>query len=310
MDTGYLKHSQVESVRNPAQKVHTAQIQIGAKFLEHSLSECLSIRKAAAVTDTVTTDNEYMCIRTLPQHFRQAAHETWKAAIRFQIARNIGHHFISRAQFNITTRKHQSRSGIRNNNSCINALVNDFQYRMVTLRIHRFLPCRRTDTEIHTIETKQIADILGADAWPRIRARGIAGIKAGIGAACTIEEFEVTDERCILENIFQVSDFAPAVVPDDHVRDKSRFFQAKRHTRNCLRIQHMCFCIAQIAVRLRSGLARWSVYHFLHAWNTCFLALRDEDNTILGFSRKRLRQMPELPREILMDEQDFHETPR
>src|SRR2546423_10132225 len=84
--------------------MHAREVEPRAELEQHHLSERGFWRWRHAVTYAVTTGDHDVCALAATQDLGQGAHEDVKAAIRLEIACDVGNHLIA-------ARKCTSRSG-------------------------------------------------------------------------------------------------------------------------------------------------------------------------------------------------------
>ena len=91
-----------------------------------------------------------------------------------------------------------------------------------------------------------------------------------------------------------------------HVGYEAGLLQLQRDARHLLRIDDSGLRFAQVMMdRRRDGPMRL-VHDVPHARQRPILALRDEDDFVAGQGAEMTRQMQILAREVLVDEEDFH----
>lgn len=111
----------------------------------------------------------------------QAAHETRKAPVRFEVACGIGQYLVTGGEFQIAPRDTQAPN-VRDGEIGVYALMDNAQPGLRQLRIGGLLSRRRTLPAIGGLQAEQVAEVLGADARRRVDAWSFAGVETDIGA--------------------------------------------------------------------------------------------------------------------------------
>jgi hypothetical protein len=145
----------------------------------------------------------------------------------------------------------QARSRVRFDDRAVDPFVDDMQHRVISLRIQGLLPSGRALPQVYGIECEQVAEILSPDPRSRIQCYGVEGIETDIRTGHLVVKFEIPDERCLGEDVFEIPDLAPAIVTEDDIGNESAFAQTCGALRDRLRVDDRAFRFTQVMMNLR-----------------------------------------------------------
>lgn len=181
------------------------------------------------------------------------------------------------------------------------------------------LPLRRADTGIAGFERfwhrSQVQGITRADAHSSVEVQGVFRVEVGVGTFGVIVELEMAEQGYCREDVLDVERFAPAGVSDDDVRRVAVFPQLEQFSGDGLAVEHALFEAAQVVVCGGSNLAsRFVDDGVADFWVARGVRLAEGDDVVLRGAGKLRSQMcgevAELPREVLVDEEDVHPIAR
>src|SRR3569832_54052 len=147
---------------------------------------------------------------------------------------------------------------------------------MIPARVAVLLPLRGGYAQVHRIERHEVALVFGAQARGGVRCDWIGRVEADICAVQAVEEFEIANQWRFGENIFEIPDLTPAVVPEHDVRNKPGIAQGHGDACDLLGIENRCLRLSQIVMNLWCDGTMGFVNDFTYPWQFIQLFLSDE----------------------------------
>jgi hypothetical protein len=303
---GDLEHGEEGRIGHSSHEVHAAHIERIAELFQHLLPVGFAARQSHPVADLIAPHDYRLSLGPSGEDRRETAHETPESTVRFEIARHVGDDLIVRGELTIRVGQRKLDSRIGFHDSRVDPLVDDPQHRVVPLGIERLLPARGALPEVCSLETQEIADVLGPKSRSGVELLGNARLEFDIGAFRPVEKLEIADERDFRVDIFQVPDLAPAVVAEHDVGYEAGLLERQSGAGDLLAVQHSRLGIPQVVMRLRGRFALRRIHDLLDARQRAVVALSEKDDLITALSAEMTCQVNVLTGEVLMSEQDSH----
>src|SRR4051812_43864418 len=94
MRRGYLQDVEIDLVSYLAREEYSVHRQVMADLFHHDFAETSAGGMGRPVADLIPADHDDIGLRATSENLHHGAHENVKAAIGFQITRDIGDHFV------------------------------------------------------------------------------------------------------------------------------------------------------------------------------------------------------------------------
>jgi hypothetical protein len=124
------------------------------------------------------------------------------------------------------------------------------------------------------------------NAWNRPVARHLplelvrdVRLKVDVGALGAIKELEISNEWRRREDVFQIPDLTPTIVPHHDIGDETGVAQRQRGTRHLLRVEYTGLRIPYVVMCMRGWRTLRFVDNFLNAGRALIMAAASVDAT-------------------------------
>ena len=282
-----------------------AIIHITLDFIPKNLLPGITFRRLGPVRNLIAADDQHDRARPFAQDARQRTHEAVIAAIRFKITIDKSEYFVAWAKGFPRQREH--RRGIGAHGLRVDAIEHHADSITIRARHRAMLKIRRSNTPIHALQREQQAGVF----YPHARVvadvgHGKLGIKIHIASARGVKKLQQRQQLRIRPHVLEKQALAPAGIGDNHIRRVAGVFHAQRRRRACVTAYQLGFKVGGQRMYVAARSARDRVTH--HRNMRQARALKRQRTHIVARVRQRGRKVLELPREILMHEQQIHKA--
>ena len=179
----------------PARKQHPLRIDGVAELRQHLLPP-VALRRRHAIADAIAAHQHHADILARAQQMRHRAHHQMEAAIRLQVARDIGDQLLARPDRGAADRQVAApHLRVRLAHVEVHALRQQRDPRVRPVRIGRELPFGRRLGMRAEIERQQVDRVLRPDAREVGGVRREFRIEADIDASVRVVELEIAEQR-------------------------------------------------------------------------------------------------------------------
>ena len=306
----HLQHLHVLGVRQLADEVHARRVERRAgprELVQHRPTPTLRVRRRRAVADLVAADHDDLRMRLGGQQRGQRAHEHVEAAVRFEVARDVGHDGLARRED--AALPLESRRRVRLDRVGRDAFMDDRDARLVFLREPRVLPARRREAGVARVQRGQVHRVAHAQPRRVVGRGGELGVEADVRAGSRIEKLEVGQQRRRRKDVLDEHRLAPARMRDDHVERETLVLHLAQRARHRLAAPDLRVDAGQPRVRRGRRFRRGHpVRHQLEPGDQLRrtlggLVLADRPDLVGRIGGQRGDHVAELAGDVLVDEQ-------
>ncbi len=301
-----LQQLHMRVVRHLPGHQHAARVVLPGQLALEMLAPG-GVGEPRAVADLVAAQHHHLHVGPRLQQVGQHAHHHVEAAIRLQVARDVGDQPVLRSDGEAVHRQRpRPRLRIRGADVQVHPLLQQVDLRLRPVRIERLLPLGRRLPVLVQRQRQEVDRVHGADARILVGGQREFRVEADILAGHPVVELEIAEQRHVRPDIDQVQQLAPAVMADDHVRAEAQALQVARHPGDVLGPHHRQVQVADMRMGRLLRRHRHLVVEAAHAGDVVLVRLRDEGDLGALAPQQVADRVQELPGEVLVDEQVFH----